>query len=76
MVYTQTSGLGLKNTLTLTLPNECPAMTLNNLNGEVPVMLELWGMWSTPLMPSLPGLHWHGAVSHDGVLSMGQIELN
>ena len=42
---------------------------------EVPVMLELWGMWSTPL-PSLPGLFWPGVVAHDRVLSMGQIELN
>ena len=24
-------------------------------NGEVPAMLELWGMRSTPLLPSLPG---------------------
>ena len=27
-------------------------MTLNNLT------LELWGMWSTPSLLSLPGLHW------------------
>ena len=30
-------------------------MTLNKSNGEVPVMLELCGMQSTPSLPSLPG---------------------
>ena len=28
-------------------------------------MLELWGMWSTPLLPSLPGLLWPGVVAPD-----------
>ena len=50
-------------------------MTLNN-DGEAPVMLELWGMQSTPLLPSLPGLLWLGVVAPDMVLSMSQIELN
>ena len=39
-------------------------------------MLELWGMWSTPLLPSLPGLLRHGVVAPYRVLSMGPIELN
>ena len=39
-------------------------------------MMELWGMWSTPLLPSLPGLLWPGVVAPDKVLSMGQKELN
>ena len=39
-------------------------------------MLELWGMRSTPLLPSLPGLLWLGVVAPDRVLSMGQIKLN
>ena len=34
-------------------------------------MLELWGMWSTPLLPSLPGPLWPGVVA----LSMTQIEV-
>ena len=36
-------------------------------------MLELWGMWSTPSLPSLPGPLWPGVVAPDGVLSMCQI---
>ena len=45
-------------------------MTLNNL------MVRLWGMWSTPSLPSLPGPLWPGVVAADRALSMGQIELN
>ena len=39
-------------------------------------MLELWGTWSIPLLPSLPGSLGPGVVAPDRVLSMGQIELN
>ena len=39
-------------------------------------MLELWGMQSTPSLPSLPGPLWPGVVALDRVLSMSQIELN
>ena len=39
-------------------------------------MLELWGMRSTPSLPSLPGQLWPGVVASDRVLSMSQIELN
>ena len=39
-------------------------------------MLELWGMQSTPSLPSLPGPLWPGVVAPDRALSMGQIELN
>ena len=35
-------------------------------------MLELWGMQSTPLLPSLPGSLWPKVVAPDRVLSMGQ----
>ena len=38
-------------------------------------MLELWGISSTPSLPSLPGPLWPGVVAPDEVLSMGQIEL-
>ena len=44
-------------------------------NGQAPVILEIWGMWCTPLLPSLPGSHWPGLVALDRVLCMGQIEL-
>ena len=39
-------------------------------------MLELWGIWSTPLLPSLPDPLWPRVVVIDRVLSLGQIELN
>ena len=39
-------------------------------------MLELWGMWSTASLPSLPGPLWPKVKALDRVLSMGQIELN
>ena len=45
-------------------------------DGEDPVMLELGRIWSTPLLPSLPGPLWPALVGPDRVLSMGQIELN
>ena len=39
-------------------------------NGEVPVMLELWRMWSIPSLPLLPGPLWPGVVAPDRALSM------
>ena len=36
-------------------------------------MLELWGMRSTPLLPSLPGPPSPGIVVLDRVLSMGEM---
>ena len=35
--------------------NECPGYDIKQSDSEVPIMLELWGMWSTPLLPLLPG---------------------
>ena len=46
------------------------------LDGEVPIILKLQGMWNNPSLPSLPGPHWAGVVALDRVLSTGQIELN
>ena len=51
-------------------------MTLKQTDDEVPVMLELWGMRSTPSLPSLPGPLWLGMVVPEKVLFVGQIELN
>ena len=45
-------------------------------DGEVPLMLEPWGMWSTPSLPSLPDPLRSGVIAPDRVLSIGQIELN
>ena len=56
--------------------NDCPGYDTKQSDGEVLVMLGLWGMWSTPLLPLLPGPLWPGMVAPDRVLSMGQIELN
>ena len=74
--------LGLSNTLTASLqrgktptPNECPRYDTKLSDGEAPVMLELWGIWSTPSLPSLLGPLWPGLVTPDWVLSLGQIEL-
>ena len=35
--------------------NECPGYDTKQSDGEVPVRLDLWGMWSTHLLPLLPG---------------------
>ena len=43
---------------------------------EVPVMLKIWGIQSTPVLPSLPGPLWLKIVAPDRILSMGKIELN
>ena len=38
-------------------------------------MLELWGIWNTSSLPSLPGPLWLVVVAPDRVLPMGQVEL-
>ena len=53
-------------------PNEFPGYDTKQSDGEVPVMLELWQMPSTPSLPSLIDPLWPGGVAPD----MGQIELN
>ena len=56
--------------------DECPGCDIKRFDGEVPVMLELWEMQSTPSMQSLPGPLWPGDLEPDRVLFRGQIELN
>ena len=82
LIFLWPSQLGLQNTLKASLqrgktPSMCFFnMTLNKQSdGETPVMLELWGMQSTSLLPSLPGPLWFGVVAPDRVLSMGRIKL-
>ena len=58
------------------LHNQCPGYDTKQFDGEVPVMLELWGMQSTPSLPSLPGPLRPRVLAPDRVLSIGQIELN
>ena len=55
--------------------NECPGYDIKQSDGEAPVMLELWGMGSTPSLSLLPGPIWPEVVAPDWVLSMGQLEL-
>ena len=57
-------------------PNKSPGYDTKQSDGEAPVMLELWGMWSALLLPSLPGSHWPRVEAPDRVQSIGQIELN
>ena len=72
--------MGLQNTPTAylqrvkTSPSSFPDDTKQS-DGEVPVMLEFWGMRSTPLLSSLPDLTSPGVVAPDRALSMGRIEL-
>ena len=56
-------------------PNECPGYDTKQSDGEVPAVLELWRMRSTPSLSSLPGPLWPGVVAPDRALSMGWIEL-
>ena len=56
--------------------NECPVYDTKQSDSEVPVMLELCWIQSTPSLPSISGPLWPGVVAPDKVLSMGQIELN
>ena len=46
-------------------PNECPEYDTKQSDGEVPAMLELWGMRSTPSFQLLPGPLWPGVVAPD-----------
>ena len=52
-------------------PHECPGYDTKQSDGEVPVMLGLWAMWSTPSLPLLPGPLWPSVVAPDRALSMG-----
>ena len=56
-------------------PNECLGYGTKQSDSEVPVMLGLRKMQSTPSLPSLLGSHWSGVVAPDRVLSVGQMEL-
>ena len=57
-------------------PNEFPGCDTKKSDGEVSVMLELLGMWSTPSLPLLSGPLWPRMVTPDRGLSIGQIDLN
>ena len=54
-----------------TPPNECPGYDTKQSDGEIPAVLELWGMRSTPSLSLLPGPLRTGVVALDRALSMG-----
>ena len=56
--------------------NECSEYGTKQSDLEVPVILEFWGIRSTPSMPSLPSPLWPRVVASNRVLFMGQIDLN
>ena len=56
-VYTLTISLQRGKTPPHT-HNKRPGYDSKQHDGEVPLMLELWGKWSTPSLPSLPGPLW------------------
>ena len=59
-----------------TPPIEYPDYDIKKSGGKVPGMPELWGMQSTPSLPSLPSSLGLGVVAPDRFLSKGQIEEN
>ena len=70
--------MGLKNTPSAPLQrgnppnhNGCSGYDTKCSDGEVPVMLELWGMRSTPLFPLVPDPLLPGMLSPNRALSMG-----
>ena len=46
-------------------PNKCPEYDTKQSDGEVQVMLELWGIQSTPSLALLPGPLWPRVVAPD-----------
>ena len=52
-------------------PDECPRYDTKQSDGEVLLMLEFWGMRSTPSLPSLLGPLYLGVVEPDRALCMG-----
>ena len=50
-------------------------MIIKQSDGKASVMLEFWGIWSTPSLPLLSGPPWLGVTAPDRVLSMDQKEL-
>ena len=56
------------------LHNERPGYIMKQSESEAPAQ-ELSAMWSTPLLPLLPGPLWPGVIAPDRVLPVGQVEL-
>ena len=56
--------------------NECPGCNTKQSDGQVPVMLEIGVLRSTPSLPLFPSSLWPVMIEPDRVPSMGQIERN
>ena len=56
-------------------PDEYHGYDTKLSDSKAPVILELWGMQSTPLLPSLQSSVWPGVIAIDKVLSLAQIEV-
>ena len=75
LFFTQSAG-AVENTnctsaaVKTSSPNECPRYDTKQSDDEVPVMLGLWEMRSTPSLPLLSGPLWPGMVAPDRALSM------
>ena len=53
-----------------------PRYDIKQSDGEVPVMLKLWGMRCIPSLPLFPGSLWPVMVAPDRALSISKIELD
>ena len=56
--------------------NKCPGYGTKKSDSGVLVMLELWRMWGTPCLTSIPGQLWPRVVAPNRAVSTGQIKLN
>ena len=57
-------------------PNEYLEYGTKQPDGEAPVILKLWRMWSTPSLISLQYPYWPGVIAPEKFRSIGSIELN
>ena len=51
-------------------PNQCPGYDIKQSDGEAQIILELWGIQSTPSLPSLLGPLWPRVVALLSLLSI------
>ena len=54
-------------------PNKCPVYDIRPSDGDASA-LKIWGMWSCPSLPLLPGPPCLGVVASDRVQFIGQIK--
>ena len=57
-------------------PNKCPRYDTKKSDGKASLIVNLWGIRSTTLLPILFGSLWPRVKAPDRILSRGQIELN